>query len=95
MQGDLIWQLGPLQVWAGPLSGGDHVVVLFYSGSFYDPHPMPIGFNFTQLGYPLHAKAVVRDLFAHKNLGVFVDSFTADVVPQGVFAGRVSQLNKY
>ncbi len=83
-----------MQVWAGPLSGGDKVVVLFYSGPFNDPHPMTIGFNFTQLGYPLHTKAVVRDLYAHKDVGVFLDGFSADVVPQGVFAGRISVLNK-
>ena len=29
IQGDLIYQVGPIQIWAGPLSGGSRVVVLF------------------------------------------------------------------
>ena len=29
VQGDLIYQLGPIQIWAGPLADGSRVFVLF------------------------------------------------------------------
>jgi len=79
VQGDLIYQLGPSQVWAGPLADGSRAVILFNRHTPYTDYNETIRVFFTDLGYPLGTVAKVRDLFARKDLGSFSNSFTASV----------------
>eukprot|EP00727_Mastigamoeba_balamuthi_P008469 m51a1_g4244 putative alpha galactosidase (516) ;mRNA; r:186781-188844 len=74
-----------LQVWAGPLAGNEWAAVLFNRAS--------TGQNITarwkDIGVPSR-KAAVRDLWAHKDLGAFVDSFTAFVPTHDVVMIRIT-----
>lgn len=61
VQADLIYQLGPIQIWAGPLADGSRAFVLF------NRHPMdynykePITLRFADLGFPMNTVAVVSE----------------------------------
>ena len=74
----------PLQVWAGPLSGNRVVALLMnlvnetehICATFGDLLYLPNGTT--------HVK--VRDVIAHKELGVVSDQVCADVVSHGVAA---------
>lgn len=78
IQGRRISQIGPVQVWAKPLSRGRMAVGLINSGE----SPLPASVNFHELGYshPVH----VRDLWEKKDLGVFKNDFSTTVPKHGV-----------
>jgi alpha-galactosidase len=61
-----------------PLSDGSKAVGLFNS----DWGSMPMTVNFREIG--LGASATLRDLWAHKELGIFNGQFTAKVPKHGV-----------
>jgi len=63
-----------LEVWAGPLSGGSQAVVLLNRG---DSDSEQITVNWTDIGFPVDNSAVVRDLWAHKDIGTFTGSYTS------------------
>jgi alpha-galactosidase len=71
-------RVGPPQVWARPLSGGTVAVALF--NFVTDDEAEPLTFRFKDIGFsgPVH----VRDLWAHRDLGVLRGSYTV-TVPQG------------
>ena len=73
-------RVGPLQVWVRPLSGGAKAVGLF--NFVTDDVPQPITLRLRDLGFdgPVHA----RDLWAHKDLGVLKDSYSATPPKGGV-----------
>jgi alpha-galactosidase len=71
---------GKLDVWAGPLEGNAHAAVLFNRGSV----AASITAHWTDIGLTATAKANVRDLWAHKDLGAFTGSYTATVPSHGV-----------
>lgn len=71
-----------LEIWAGPLTGGSQAVVLFNRG---DGDSAQITVKWTDIGFPNDHSAKVRDLWAHKDLGVFTGSFTSpDIGPRSV-----------
>ncbi len=76
-------QEGPLQVWAKPLADGSYGVGLFNAGE----STMPVTVKFSDLG--LGASASVRDLWEHKDLGTFQNSYTAQVPRHGVVLIKV------
>lgn len=78
IQGRRISQIGPVQVWAKPLSHGRMAVGLFNSGQ----SPLPVSVNFRKLGFSHPVR--VRDLWEEKDLGVFDNSYSATVPPHGV-----------
>jgi alpha-galactosidase len=78
LQGRRIRQIGPLEIWMKALSDGSKAVCLFNS----DWGSMPVTVNFREIG--LGASATVRDVWAHKDLGIFHESFTATVPKHGV-----------
>ena len=82
-QGDRVTATGPFEVWAKPLSHGEKAVALFNRGTT----AYPITFHLRQVGYshPVHA----RDLWAHKDVGVIQDSYTAVVPSHGVVMLRL------
>ncbi|CAH3109766.1 unnamed protein product [Porites lobata] len=73
-------QTGSSEIWARPLADGSVAVVLF---SHSDSTPVTIKATFKLIG--LTAKqAVARDLFEHKDLGIYDTMFEAIVNPSGV-----------
>lgn len=63
-----------LEVWAGPLVDGSQAVVLLNranSGS----EPMTV--KWTDIGFPANRAALVRDLWAGKDLGSFTGNYTS------------------
>ncbi|HLW78813.1 MAG TPA: glycoside hydrolase family 27 protein [Terriglobia bacterium] len=72
------WQAGPYEVWTRPLADGSAAVLLINLGEDSEP----IAVRFKDVG--LSGTKAVRDLWAHKDLGPFTDSFSADVPSHGV-----------
>eukprot|EP00054_Salpingoeca_dolichothecata_P037648 m.11586 g.11586 ORF g.11586 m.11586 type:complete len:414 (-) comp7758_c0_seq2:46-1287(-) len=77
------------QLWARPLFNGDQAIALYNS----DERTHSITFPFSVIGW-INTKVAVRDLWAHKDLGVFETSVTADdIPPHGVAVYRISLAN--
>lgn len=75
IQGVPVWQNGNLMIWAKPLAkSGARAVVLLNATM----KPASITVKFTDIGLR-RGEASVRDLWKHEDLGVFRDSFTANV----------------
>ena len=81
------FRLAPLQTWVRPLAGGARALAIF--NFVTDDVPQPVTVRFKDLGFtgPVHA----RDLWAHKDLGVFQDSLTATPPKGGVVMLRLWQ----
>jgi alpha-galactosidase len=79
-QGRRVKREGGLEVWAKQLAdGGRAVALLNRTGSEAN-----IAVAWTDIGYPSHVKAEVRDLWVHKTLGKMSDTFSAPVPSHGV-----------
>jgi hypothetical protein len=63
-----------LEIWAGPLFGGSQAVVLLNRG---DNGTSEIIVKWSDIGFPVDHSAIVRDLWAHKDLGVFTGNYTS------------------
>jgi alpha-galactosidase len=85
VQGHRVWKDGDREVWVKPLAGGGRALVLFNRGA----QPAVIRATAEQLGWPAGIRAVVRDLWAHKNVGPWSGSIEATVEPHGVAMFRV------
>ena len=83
IQGYLVAQEGPLEVWVKPLSDGSKAVALFNRGE----SAMPVRAYFRDIG--VGESASVRDLWAKRDLGVVRDHFTATVPKHGVVLLKV------
>lgn len=79
-QGRRVWKEGDLEIWARPLVDGSRAMVLFNRGA----SEQPINVNWTQLAYPAHITASVRDLWQHTDLGKFTGEFGVTVPSHGV-----------
>jgi len=79
MQGRKVRDDGDLEVWARQLNDGSRAVILL-NRSLAEAS---ITVNWTDLGYPAHVSAVVRDLWRHADLGKFSGSFSAPVPSHG------------
>ena len=64
-----------LEIWAGPLTGGNSQAVLLLN--LGDENSSQITVKWIDIGFPSNHSATVRDLWAHKDLGVFTGSFTS------------------
>ena len=70
------------EVWAGPLTGGSQAVVLFNRA---DGSSNQITVKWSDIGFPIDHTAMVRDLWARKDLGIFTGGFTSpDIDARGV-----------
>jgi alpha-galactosidase len=85
IQGHRIRQEGPLEVWMKPLKDGSIAVGLFNRGW----GAMPVSVNFRDVG--LGNSAVVRDLWAKKDLGAFPETYSAVVPQHGVVLIQVKR----
>ena len=83
VQGRRVWKQGDSEVWVKPLSGGAKAVLLFNRGEA----PATIRATADQVGTP--ARARVRDLWTHKDVGRWSGSIQATVEPHGVAVFRV------
>lgn len=80
MQGRRVKRNGELEVWSKQLADGGRAVVLFNRGA----KAADISVSWTDIGYPPHLTAKVRDLWAHKDLGNLSEKFSAEVPSHGV-----------
>ncbi len=74
LRGDYLTVKPELEIWAGPLSGGSQAVVLLNQD---DNGSNEITVQWTDIGFPIDHSAVVRDLWAHKDVGVFAGNYTS------------------
>jgi hypothetical protein len=63
-----------LEVWAGPLAGSSQAVVLLNRG---DSDNEQITVRWADIGFSVDHPAIVRDLWARKDIGVFTDNYTS------------------
>jgi alpha-galactosidase len=84
-QGRRVSKNGDQEIWARPLSDGSRAVILFNRGAA----ETEISVSWTQLGYPDHLSASVRDLWTHKDLGKFIGSFSSKVPSHGAVMVKV------
>jgi alpha-galactosidase len=83
IQGHRVWQEGPLEVWMKPLADGSKAVGLFNRSA----SGLPIRIRFGAIG--VGHSALVRDLWARKDLGAFAGDYTADVPRHGAVLIKV------
>jgi alpha-galactosidase len=79
-QGRRVTREGDREVWAKQLANGGRAVVLFNRG----PRSAKLSVSWTDIGYPSHLSASVRDLWAGKDLGQLSGTFSAEVPSHGV-----------
>jgi alpha-galactosidase len=84
IQGRRVAEEGPLEVWMKPLADGSKAVGLFNR----ETGEAPITVNFSDIS--VQGAARVRDLWRHKDLGIFRSSFTATASSHGVIMIRVT-----
>ena len=84
-QGDRVSEVGPVEIWAKPLKGGDKAVGLFNR----DDTALPITVKLSDVGFAGGAKA--RDIWQAKDLGKLQGSYTATVPRHGVVLLRLSK----
>jgi alpha-galactosidase len=80
LQGRRVRDDGDLEVWAKQLVDGSRAVALLNRGG--TEKRMTV--NWTDLGYPAHVQARVRDLWAGRDHGIAKESFSASVPSHGV-----------
>jgi len=71
---------GDYNAYSGPLEGGAVALVLLNRGN----QSGVVGVSWQELGLSLTQKYVVRDLWAHKDIGTFVGAYNATVASHGV-----------
>jgi hypothetical protein len=77
----------PLQVWAGPLAGGDVVVLLFNTGNASTP--ASITATWADVGLKAGAVVVATDLWSGEFIGKKNGTISADVGAHDVAAFRL------
>ena len=78
---------GQVEVWAGPLAGGEFVLMLFNRDM---PTTVNITATWEEVGLPATAEVTARDVVSHTDLGKAVASFTAAVEVHGVRVLRLT-----
>ena len=66
--------IAEIEVWAGPLSDGSQAVLLLNRASNGSE---PIVVQWKDIGFPADHSALVRDLWAHQDLGTFTGNYTS------------------
>ena len=75
LQGRRVKREGDREVWMKQLADGGRAVVLFNRG----PKAAELSLSWTDIGYPPHLSARVRDLWTGKDLGQLSGKFSAEV----------------
>jgi alpha-galactosidase len=79
-QGRRVKRRGDTEIWSKEMTDGSRAVALLNRGSA----ETRITLEWTDIGYPAHLGAAVRDLWGHKNLDHAKGSFSASVPSHGV-----------
>ena len=91
VQGDRLWQEGPLEIWTKPLAGGDKAVGLFNTSDL----PAKIEVDLRSVGFVTEggyfAMVKVRDVWSGKSVESWHGRQSFDVPAHGVVLLRVSQ----
>ncbi len=85
-QGRRVRKDGDKEIWVKQLKDGSRAVILFNRGAA----ETDISLNWTELGYPEHVSATVRDLWAAKDLGKFTGKFSSKVASHETLVLRVT-----
>jgi len=81
-------QVPELEVWAGELYDGSAAVVLLNRGNSVSE---PITVQWSDIGFPPHDSALVRDLWARKALGAYRNNFTSpNIDPHSVMMLKIT-----
>jgi alpha-galactosidase len=78
-------RVGPPQIWVRPLSDGSKAVAIFNYVTDDEAEPTTLSMKDIGIAGPVH----VRDLWAHKDLGILRDSYTVTVPQGGVVMLRI------
>jgi alpha-galactosidase len=81
-----IWKQGELEIWARPLKGGEHAVVLFNRGEA----PAEMKVSWDQLNLPAGLKADVKDLWSKQVSRNVHGSYGGTVASHGVIMVRIT-----
>lgn len=73
------------EIWSGPLVDGNVAVILFNRGE----QSANITLDWKDMNILSSQSASLRDLWAHKDIGIFTGSYTAEVESHGVVMLRV------
>jgi alpha-galactosidase len=84
-EGARVWKDGELEVWSKQMKDGSRAAVLFNRSEA----AANVTVNWEDIGYPAHLPALVRDLWAKKDLGKFVGNYSAQVPSHGVVVVKV------
>jgi alpha-galactosidase len=87
IQGSKIRDDGDYEVWSKPLKDGSKAVILFNR----DSKKAEMKVTWEELGFKNDKAAKVKDLWLHRDLGKFVNGFSAEVDPHGVVVLKVKQ----
>jgi alpha-galactosidase len=87
VQGDLIWQIGPSQIWAAPLADGGRAFIIWER-----MYERSVTLHFPMVGYDNTTAVTVRDILNGKDMGTFTGKYTTKVVGNDVtfFVGRMT-----
>ena len=80
--------LHPVQVWSKPLANGDVAAVALNRS----PSPLPVNITWAMLGLTPSQPVLLRDLWAHADLGKFAGVYTAVVPSHDVLMLRATPL---
>ncbi len=81
------WRVGPPQIWIKPLSDGAKAVAMFNYVTDDEAEPLTLQFKDVGFDGPVH----VRDLWAHRDLGILDKSYTVTIPEGGVVMLRLRQ----
>jgi alpha-galactosidase len=84
-QGDRVSAVGPVEIWAKPLKGGEKAVALFNRNE----NALPISLKLSDVGFAGGAKA--KDVWSAKDLGRLSGTYTVTVPKHGVVLLRLAQ----
>jgi hypothetical protein len=86
--GQCLGQVPELEVWTGPLDDGSAAVVLLNRGNSISE---PITVQWSDIEFPPHDSALVRDLWARKALGPYRNNFTSpNIDPHSVMMLKIT-----
>lgn len=87
-QGIKVKDNGDFEVWAKQLADGNRAVVLFNRSNLL--HNITV--TWSEIGYPAHLNAEIRDLWKKKDVGSFSCQYSAEVPSHGIVMIKIKPL---
>lgn len=85
-QGVKVRDDGDFEIWSKTLQDGSRAVVFFNRSK----NPQTMSVLWTEIGYPIHLNADIRDLWQKTDMGLFMGGYEADVPSHGVAMFKVT-----